>query len=256
MSTHGNMATSFVTHQSSYKVCVSQYSLAKQAFQVQVFRSQIVEDGEHDGFDVLPCFECCAAKLFVGSRHHIVLLCVANATRQYVAIDTKIVSFTCLAPVDELISETNTDAVYASCVDLAGNVYLIHDQVVLRQPPKTDDYVAWYYQHSWLSSKPVHRNGIFDRPKPAKPGFMNILHFFVKNRKVNLKYTGFPGKEYKRLMNLPADRKNAETGFPDDMAVQIGKQFHKVDRQKFIRLHKAFGKLMHFEGLQTKTLDY
>jgi hypothetical protein len=254
------MATSFVTHQSAYKVCVSQYSLAQQAFHVQVFRSQMDEDrGYVVGFDVLPCFECRATNFFVGSKHHIVLLCVANTNRQYVAVDNQITSFTCLAPVNQLISQTNTDAVYPSCVDLAGNVYLIHEKVVLRQPPANVDYYGWYYRNYSLSSKPVHRNGIFDKfkpAKPAKPGFMNILHFFVKNQKSMLYYTGFPSNEYTRLMNLPRDsNQTTDTGFPNDMAVQIGKQFHKVDRQKFIKLHKAFGKLMHFEGLQTKTLD-
>ena len=225
---------------------------------MQVFRGRMDEDGEYGGFDVLPCFECRASNLFVGSDHHIVLLCVANATRQYVAIDNRITSFTCLAPVNQLISQTNGDGVYASCVDLAGNVYIIHEMVVMRQPPANVDHFGWYYRNNLLSSRPVHRNGIFDKfkpAKPAKPGFMNILHFFVKNQKSILYYTGFPSKEYTRLMNSSWTEKNANTGFPNDMAVQIGKQFHKVDRQKFIRLHKAFGKLMHFEGLQTKTLD-
>ena len=186
--TYATYAT-YVTHQAEYQVRVSPFGLTKQAYLVSIFSKKVDENGKF-GFETLPCLEFQATKLFVGSNNHIVVLCVDNKTTQslvqqmprhpshrpplappiplvcnnnqrcqqlYVSVDTHIRMFKCLAPIDKLISHTNTDAVYASLVDLAGNVYLIHENVVLRKPPVLADYeyYGWYYRHMQLSERSV-----------------------------------------------------------------------------------------------------
>ena len=265
MATTSATYATYVTHQSSYQVRVSAFDLVTQAYHVSIFRATTNDDGEKIGFESLACLEYQATKLFVGFRHHIVVMCVNDRIRQYVSVDNQIRMFKCLAPIDNMISDTylnyDTNSVYVSLVDLAGNVYLIHENVVLRKPPQLDhidgddDYYEWYYRHVVISERTLSPNGLFSKPAVIH-GFMNIAEFFVKNRKFNLRYTAFPEQEYTRIMTgkdtTPAVPK---VGFPNDMAVRIGSKYHRMDKQKYIRLHKAYGKLMHFQGLKTDILD-
>ena len=280
--TNGPYAT-YVTHQAEYQVRVSAFDLVTQSYHVSIFYKKTT------------CLEFQATKLFVGPNNHIVVMCVDNKSKQslaqqmprhpsqrpphsnqrspglYVSVDSHIRIFHCLAPIDKLISRTVerpqrlmgdtvreltvTDAVYASLVDLAGNVYLIHEYVILRKPPilADQDYYQWYHQHMQLSERTV-RNGWFGKPTVI-PGFMNIAEFFVKNHKCLLKYTGSPAREYDLLMNINVGSDVRETGFPNDMAVRIGSKYHRLAKQKYIRLQQAYGKLMHFQALEIKYSD-
>ena len=165
----------------------------------------------------------------------------------YISIGRDIFSFTALSKIISYSSPVgNSDVSYSSAWDEMDNMYLLIEDVVIKNSTKKmnmyDNPYDYYYDNNFLT-----RNG-------AKEGFKGNLgspinEFYIGNDKYDLTYHPFPEKDYKRLRSSF----KSNLGIPKRLSISdVQGKKTKLNQKRYKELIESFGLLCGFEPIQNK----
>jgi hypothetical protein len=183
----------------------------------------------------------------------------------YTYIGESIFSFETRAPVVNYVSLVgNNDVPYPYAIDEDGCIYLLIENIVLKQPQSHDDSGAVslksklikydnnpyvYYYASGLMTPDCR---IVKPKQPAFPKFQGITSWHIDNDQYTMRYDPNPEYDYNRMTDPESNynRGEATEGSIKKMYITTidNPEKHLLTKAGYIKLMKDFGKLMSFGG--------
>lgn len=157
----------------------------------------------------------------------------------YIYIGESIKSFITISPIIEYKSPVgNNDVPYPYAVDKIGQVYLITENVILKNNPIIQNPYLYYNEHYHITPN------LSRIPLEQVPDFEEIDTFYVGNRRYTMTYKQDSEKEYRRLSDkigmLSILYKNGEKKI--------------LSCEDYVGIIERFGKLKEFIRLETKSI--
>lgn len=167
----------------------------------------------------------------------------------YVFIGLEIFSFSTYGKIISYVSPVgNSDVPYPYALDEHGNIYLLTEDVViknnadvLRNMDAYDDPYDYYYDYYLITAD----RGCIPRIQPPINFFNGIKEYYIGDDRYTLTYEPFPEKDYDRLIS------------------SLGTSMHVIDtndniitlnKESYSELMKSFGLLQSFEPIMDKNI--
>jgi len=166
--------------------------------------------------------------------------------KEYVYIGEQIYKFKSYGKIVKYESPVgNNDVPYPYAIDEIGKTYLMIEDVVLYNYKKNSVYdnPYDYYYHYNLITEDI---GSVPREKSVLLNNLDIVEFYIGDKKYTLRYKTNPAKEYKRLIPEYGDKM---------YIVTIGNSKKKIlTKDDYIKLMKGFGKTAGFTPMKGKKM--
>jgi hypothetical protein len=164
---------------------------------------------------------------------------------EYIYIGSEIFSFDTKSEIVDYVSIVgNNDVPYPYAVDKNGNIYLITEDVILKNNEETTKNMAKYdnpYEYFYHHNLITDDEGRIPPQKPSIQNFDNIDKFYIGKDKYTLTYEVLPENNYDRLM------KSFDSG-PLYIKYTNG-QKKELTKNNYVKLMKSYGEIKHFEPL-------
>ena len=195
------------------------YSLAEITNYREVFIGKDPDDSEFDGNSIL-----------VNVKYN-----------EYIFIGSSIFSFEPLSKIIKFVSVMGNSGVpYPYAEDVTGNIYLLIENVIIKNNPNIKNYkdpYNYYYDKISITSRITRRP---ERNLKTK-SFMGITKFYIGKEQYNMSYEPFPEKDYDRL--IPDWGKKM-------FIVDSEKKKKELTKNAYIEIMERFGEINGFEPMK------